>query len=621
MTKEQKSILLAVALVVILGVSVYYNSVGGKFVWDDFYLIKNNKVIQSGSNISDVFTKDIGSTTGMQYNFYRPLQMLVYAVNYSLVGLDVELYHVTSIMFHIFVGLCILWLTNILCGDKSLSLLTAVFYTIHPVHTDAVTYVSGLADPMAGFFMLLCFIFYIKNLHSKNKVIYLAASLSFVLALLSKESAIILPGLLLIYHYAFREKIKVKEFIFFPVTASLYFLLRMTIFNPSRFHIENPTTIFDRLPGFFAAIATYVKLLLAPFNLHVDYGTKMFFWANPMVLLGLGITLLSLIFLFSERKKKGLVFFAISWFFVALLPVSNLYPLNFYMTEHWLYIPAIGFFLILARWLVSIYRNREFRIFAVTVMVCLLSFYSYLTIRRNEDWKDPERFYKATLENAPDSFRIISDLGVKYYFDGKNEEAIELFKRSIGINPRYAKAHSNLGMVYNSIGKYEEAMQACVEAIEGDPDYADSYNNLGEAYRGLARYKEAEEAFKKAIELRPDHPEPYNNLGVIYKNLKRYDDAIEITKEAIALDPDFETAYYNLGNVYIVKEMPDQAIESFRKAIELDPDYAKAHNNLAAAYYFHAQEYDLAIKHCDRAIELGYEVHPDLLGFLRPHRK
>ena len=117
----------------------------------------------------------------------------------------------------------------------------------------------------------------------------------------------------------------------------------------------------------------------------------------------------------------------------------------------------------------SIYRNREFRIFAVTVMVCLLSFYSYLTIRRNEDWKDPERFYKATLENAPDSFRIISDLGVKYYFDGKNEEAIELFKRSIGINPRYAKAHSNLGMVYNSIGKYEEAMQACVEAIEGDP--------------------------------------------------------------------------------------------------------------------------------------------------------
>ena len=368
------------------------------------------------------------------------------------------------------------------------------------------------------------------------------------------------------------------------------------------------------------AITTYFRLLIAPFRLHIDYGNKIFPYSNPKALLGMVIIVFLLLYLFKKRKTRDLIFFCIPWFFIPLLPVSNLYPINFYITEHWLYVPSIAVFLVLAKYLTSLYRKKHFKLVAVFLIICSLVFYSYLTFKRNEDWRKPIPFYEKTLMCAPDSFRMLSDLGLMYHFDGRSKEGVPLLEKSIKVNSRYVQAYTNLALVYNALGKHEEAILLCKKALKIKPDNPDAYNNMGQAYHRLGKFEEAASIYEKAIKLNPKHSTAYSNLGIVYIRLEKLDKAVKFLKKSIELKPGFETAHYNLGNAYIAKKMPKEAMESFKKAIEIKPDYAKAHNNLAAAYYHNTKHYDLAVKHCDIALGLGYKVHPKFLESLEEYR-
>jgi tetratricopeptide (TPR) repeat protein len=305
-----------------------------------------------------------------------------------------------------------------------------------------------------------------------------------------------------------------------------------------------------------------------------------------MVILGIVILISSITYVFNKRNSNRLVFFSICWFFITLLPQSNLYPINAYMAEHWLYLPSIGFFLIVGNGLSFLYRRRDTRILTICLITGLLTFYSYLTIRQNSYWREPIAFYKRTLKYVPDSPRIYYSLGGIYHDMGKKEEAIALYKKAIEINPTYAKAYNNLGLVYKDIGKGKEAI----------------------------------DLFKKAVAINPNHAYAYNNLGGIYHDMGKKEEAITLYKKAIAINLNSAEAYYNLGNIYRDMGKKEEAITLYKKAIAINPDFAEVYNNLAIVYY-NDKQYDLAVEHCDLAIKFGYKVDPEFLKLLKPHRK
>jgi len=208
---KKKHIFFSVFLIIILGFVVYGNSFHNDFFWDDKALIEDNRYVKDWSSISQTFTQDIGAGGDKKWNFYRPLQMVTYMGDYSLWKLNAKGYHLTNIVLHIFVALCIYWLMNVIFNNNFLSSLTGMLFIVHPVHTEAVTYIAGRADSLALLFMLLCFIFYIKSPPSKRIGQYLLMVLSYTLALLSKESSLILPALLLLYHISFNKKVRVKD--------------------------------------------------------------------------------------------------------------------------------------------------------------------------------------------------------------------------------------------------------------------------------------------------------------------------------------------------------------------------------------------------------------------------
>ncbi|MFH1868378.1 MAG: tetratricopeptide repeat protein [Candidatus Omnitrophota bacterium] len=652
---NMKIIYISLAAIAVLGFIVYSNSLDAKFIWDDHYLVKNNTHIKNPSRVLDLFKTDIAAGVGREARSYRPLQMLTYMLDYSIWKLDVRGYHLTNILLHILAALSIYWLINILYDNRLLSLFTSMLFVAHPMHTEAVTYISGRADPLAGIFLILCLIFYIKYINSNRKIFLILTLLSTSFALLSRENSIIIPVLLILYHYSFNKRLSLRGLLSVTAVVLLYIIIRATALKHLLLHmLDSSSTLLQRIPGFFVALTNYLKIMFLPLGLHMEYGDKLFRLTEPKALLGIAILAVLLIYLFRKARSKGLIWFSLSWFFVSLSPSANLYPITAYMAEHWLYIPSIGFFLILAGSFDKLYKREGFKPYAVVIMAAVLIAYSFLTIKQNQHWKEPIAFYERTLKYAPGSYRVYNDLGLAYYDEGRAEEAISLYKKALKLKPDFVDAYNNLGIAYKSVGREKEAAALYKKAIEIKPDYAVAYYNLGNisydkgskneavslyekaieinphharvyynlgnALRDIGRIEDAETAYKNAIKADPGYAYPYNNLGIIYYDMGKKEEAISLYKKAIALDPDYVDGYNNLGMAYYDIGKPEEAHSLFRKAIGLNPEYALPYYNLAILHYYR-KEFKEAIKYCDKAIELGHKVSFEFLKALEAYKE
>lgn len=561
-----------VLLIIALGFLVYANALGGKFLYDDDKLIRDNIYIKSWDTIGKIFSKDIGAGAGVGYrfNFYRPVQMLLYMAIYSLCKLNPFGYHLASVLIHIAAALSIYFFANLLFNNKTLSFFAGMLFVAHPIHTEAVSYIAGVADPLAALFILLSFIFYIKD----NMP---AMMLCYAFACLSKEYSLILPALIALYCYVFKKELKLNRLLPMLGVVLIYAALRISL----KFSISGTqvgTTFFQRVPGFFAAITNYIRLLFLPFGLHMEYGLPTFSPFDIKAVIGLGIVSFMLWYAFKRLSRDKLTSFAIFWFMVTILPVANLLPINAYMAEHWLYLPSIGFFFILANILSLLCRDH--RTLGVTIAALLIAFYSVLTFRQNIYWKDPALFYEATLKYTPDNAGIYTNLGNTYAKKGDYGKALEAYQKALELKPASAGTHSVLGNLYARTNDPEKAVAEYKKAIEIDPHLIDAYNNLATVYYDMNMQEEAIATLQKALSLDPDSASVYNNLGNAYAAQGEKEEAIKAYKKAIEINPGFAEAYNNLGSEY-----PDQneAIKAYKKAIEIKPDYAEAYYNLSKA--------------------------------------
>lgn len=480
---------LSVILIVVLGITVYCNSLNGKFILDDDLLIKDNAFLKNSTPIGGFLTTNIMAGAGLVTASYRPFQIITYKIDYSIWKLNPTGYHLTNMLLHIFVGLCIYWLINILYNDNKLSFATSALFVIHPIHTEAVSYISGRADSLCALFMLLCLIIYTKHMDRDRMGIfnYALLLLAYALALLSKEMSVILPLLLLFYHFVFKKKIRAPEFLSLLGVLAAYIAIRLAYLKPiSALPLPGHDAVFDRIPGFFAAMANYIKLLVIPFPLHMEYGTRLFAFTDPIVITGIVITFTILALVYLKRKDR-VVLFSAGWFFLTLLPSANLYKINAYMAEHFLYMPSMGFFLLIAYTLTIIYRDERYKALGTILMITVILFYSALTIRQNNYWKDPLTFYDRTLRFAPDSASIYYGRGLLYDKQGDYDLAIADYDRAIRIKPDYVDAYNNRGIVYDKKGDYTQAIADYNRAIRIKPDYAPAHSNLIKTYKKIGK--------------------------------------------------------------------------------------------------------------------------------------
>ncbi len=518
-----RNLILPIIIIAALGFAVYANSLGGSFVWDDEFLITDNPVIRSFSSIPAVFSTGLFHSYELgKGSFWRPLQTLTYMIDYKIWKLNPFGYHLTNILLHILAALALFWIILALFADRSNSKLLVAFlatalFVVHPINTQAVTYISGRADILCALFLLLAFGFYIgtDTLFSRvshRKIGYMSLFF-YILALMSKESAVVFPIFLLLYIYSYRQvsnsraplRVPYSKAIPFFLIAIAYAISRGTILNFSDGTFLSQTPLYLRLLTTCKNIFAYLGLIVWPVGLHMERDIAFvgsFF--EPKVMLSAAALVFIAIWALRNRVKKPHIFFFIGWFLVWLLPASNIIPLNATLAEHWVYLSSMGVFALAAMGMFLIVAGasnlvisnqvRKVKLTNLTWLditrlvitaggiLALLCSYGWLTVRRNADWRDPLSIYFATKQFAPDNYKVRNNLGRAYLGMNMADKAAEEFEASVRIQPLYAQAHHNLGYVYEIEGLYDKAIAEYNRALELNPNLVKTYENLANLY-------------------------------------------------------------------------------------------------------------------------------------------
>lgn len=473
------------ALVALAALAVYAGSLSGPFLWDDHYLVTGNRYISSWSSLPKIFSGDVGQGAGQRYGFYRPLQTVTYLFDHSIWGMNVFGYHLTSVMLHILVCFALFWLGSIIFKDELSSFFAAILYAVHPIHTEAVSYISGRNDPLAALFIILSIIFFCRSVDRGGVKYLILMALSYGLALLSRETSFMLPILAALYCVAFRKNDGFKEFATLLTITALYGLLRVYAIGAGISIGPSSTTISERLPGAFAAISEYARIIIAPIGIHMGYGQRTFYFPDIRVLAGIVIFFFLAVTLARLSDKRNAMFFLLGWFLVSLLPVLNIYPpLNACMAAHWLYVPSIGIFLLTGYGLAMLYRKENTRILAIAAFSVAVLSCSVVTISENNIWADPVKFYEKTMKYSADSYKykLYYQLGNEYMRMGKPGEAVSLYRNAISQGANFADAYNKLGNAYAATGEGHKAITAYRKAIWIDPSYEPAYRAIAVIY-------------------------------------------------------------------------------------------------------------------------------------------
>jgi len=584
MAKINKN-LLSVLLIVLLSIIVYGNTFFNDFVWDDYVFILDKPEIKSFSNIPGFFLSDTDGT-------YRPLRSVHYTIIYSIFKKNPFGYHLNALFFHIIISILVYLIILNLIDKRNIAFIASLLFALHPIHTGRVTNMTAGFDLLGIFLFLLSFYFYI--LFSKEKKInyFIGSVIVFLISLFASEEAATLPFVIILYEFCFNRKNifqnfkgKIKFHAPFFAILAFYLVLRFFVLGVAGrgSEYESPGLIFT-LFSMTKVVVGYIMLLIAPLNLKLFYEmpvSSILFEFNIII----SIFILALILFFTIRFYNKTVFFSVMWFFITLMPFSNVIPLVILMAERYLYLPSIGFCLLLAFVLSKIYDvdKKYIKTGVVIFIVLLLSFYALATINRNAEWRDNLTLWTETVKDSPMSSRAHDNLGFTYEHMGNYEKAIMEFSKAIELKPDNFRALSNMGVALAKIKEYNKSIFYLEESLKINPYRYKTYNKLGLVYSEIGDYKPAIAMQKKAIILNPYFAKGYNDLGIVYGYIGEFNASFESFKKAVNLDYEYADAHFNLGVLYKFLGQKDKALEELSIAIELDPEnekYGKIIRNL-----------------------------------------
>ena len=624
--------LLLPAVIVISGGFAYLNSLLNPFIWDDAFLIAANLHIRSLGFIPRLFLENVYHQD-MVGRYYRPVLMTSFALDYHQWGLDPFGYHITNILIHLANALLVFGIIRLVFRRKLLAFLTAMLFVLHPVQVESVTYISGRADLLAAFFCLLTLYFFIRyaDFDGYRRKLYFGASvLSFLLALFSKESAVVFPLILIFYETCFRKDgikgNKSLKYAFYAAALLVFGIIRHLVL----LNVKGTLTASGSLPlsGRIclvpSIIFTYIKLLLFPKGLHMERSDFLFerphYFFEHGLILAISVLTAIAVFVWLVRKRRREALFGFGWFILLLIPVLNIIPINAFIAEHWLYLPSAGFFLLCSSALIGLFRFESIKLCIASFAVVILVMLCTLTIRQNYIWRDPVFFYKYTLKFSPLSTRLRTNLGVEYFNLGLYKDAEREYRQALAAEPAGVNAindYINLGAALYWQGKKKESMEAYDNAIRLKPDSplgywfmanilfhdnqtkkaigfykkaaelvpsnASYWLTLGNAYQKDKDLKEAEGAYKKAIAAYPAFFEARINLGAVYYRQGLFKKAFGEYGDAMKIDPESPESYYGIGNISAAIGKAQEARDFWDEALKKDPNHAGAKKKLEEA--------------------------------------
>jgi tetratricopeptide (TPR) repeat protein len=534
---------LALAVIGLTGLVflVYSGSLFGDFVFDDRPQIVINEKIKSLKYLPDFITHGVWNSTKIQLaDTYRPLFLFALALNYQLWGLNPVGFHITNILFHIANSILIFFLLRrVVQKEVLVPFIGASIFAVHPVNTESVSWISGLTDPLATFFLLLSFFSYLKYKQGGRDGFFALSTVLYFCALMSKEAVLLFPMAVAAYDYIEEKRIYFRRLAVYGLSAVLFLTAMILALGETSKSgtIEISSAGFMRLLEYTAG---YIKLLFFPWPLEYYLTTPE---KNVIGLPGIVFSMcaLSLMVFYSLKNRTSM--FALFWMVAAILPPLSLaLSSTAHYAVRYLYVPAIGFSIIIA----SAMARTAHRKATVIAACVLITVFGVLTFRASLQWKDDNTFYSMTIRSAPGY--LGGYIGAAKYFErtGRIDRAVEVFKSSLEHVPAKDKvvAYEQIALLYGKAGYANQSI----------------------------------EYFNKLIRLNPMNTQALAGLGNNYLQLQKHDKALEYYERVLAIDGQNYEAIFNVAMTYERMGNMAEAYKHYEKFISTAPKdtYAKA---------------------------------------------
>jgi hypothetical protein len=500
--RQNQAWLPCILIIVAACLLVYGHTVRMDFVYDDISLLKEPSLIWNSDILATAFGDQSMAALGKQTPYYRPLLFTSLALDHRFWGTNPAGFHATNVLCHSLAAVLVFLVARRLFVNRWTATASALLFALHPVQAEAVTWITGRSDIVCAIFFLASFLAY-QEYMAREGVMALVLSLAlFLCALLSKEMALTLPLLVVMYQFRTVES-RVRPW------TPLLFALPLAIYLWQRFaHLTSQT--LDATPLFWrfctgvGLVARYLAHLLLPVNLRVFYDLpvqKSLTQGGVLLpLLVVTVVLAGTWYLFMRRQLAG---FGLAWILVTLLPVSGLLALlqPSLMADRYLYIPAVG--LGIAAGSVAERCTPYGKNAVVGVSAMLLAILGGASFSRTFSWKDQPAYIRQVVHDAPQSYFGWYFRGIIFQEEGRFAEAMTAFSRALEINRDLSEAHFARGLLYAQGGALPEAEGEFRAVLRQDPSSWKAYTNFGVILARQGRYGEAITAFRQALQLNP----------------------------------------------------------------------------------------------------------------------
>lgn len=513
---------LQAAVVALLAIGLYADSLGNGFVYDDPNAIAGNEAVVAGDVRAILTTPSWwGDERG---TLWRPLTTLTFALDYAVFGAAPFGFHLVNVGLHALVSVLVLVVFERAGVAPAVAFAGALLFASHPVHTEAVANVVGRAELLAaaGFFLAWwCWLAAGVGAGPVATARIAGAAVTFFLALLAKENAIALPAVVLVADLLERRteppaaviRRRAPGYALLVAVALGYVALRRTVLGaiaPAAELLDNPLGLLpagERVVGAVAVVGLYALRLVFPLWLSADYSYDQIpvpdTALDPRVLAGLTVIVgVGVVAWWAMRRLPalalGLLFMALTFALVSNLVV----PIGTIMGERLLYLPSAGFCVALAAGLAAVGRGWGF----AAAVVVLVALYGGRTVARNPVWREPLVFFETMAADAPRSARAHAELGTALAEAGRLGEAEAAFARALAIKPEDPVTLYNWGVALGAAGRFDAAAAVYRRAIAAKPDFGRAFENLGGAESARGDQPAALVALRRAHELTPESP-------------------------------------------------------------------------------------------------------------------
>src|SRR5579863_10366823 len=521
----------------------YANILFNAFVYDDGFQVVGNPYAHSFRYLRQIFTTTVWSFQGAQgvSNYYRPIMTLGYLLTYQIAGLVPFSFHLANIVLDGIVVWLVFLILRRFSGER-VALIAAGLFALHPIHTEPVAWIAAVTDLELAVFYLTTFLLFLKLPERTNKTRVRAAMCGcFVLALLSKEQAMTLPVLALLYEHFYRDDrasttLREKFSRYGPlwIIAAVYLTVRLIAMRGfARVVMRSNLSWYQTGLSAAALLGKYLSKLVWPARLSPYYIFEASTRAtDSKVLLGLGGVALCALLFAALWKRAHLISLALVWIFLPLGPVLNArWMPSSVFGDRYLYLPSLGFCWLVAWGAVQIWSGTPAgipRTLARTVpalLGILALAYGVRTISRNRDWRNDETLYEKIIDTEGDASLIRGNLGSVAYDRGNSEQAERDWLDALATGPTNVHALDSMALLRRGQNRYPESLDYSAKALKIRPVDTFGHVNLGVTLAAMGRAAEAEEQFRTATALSPLSTSAHNTYGKFLLLQNRVDDA------------------------------------------------------------------------------------------------